>query len=159
MIQRAQTIKTTHINMAPDDLEEAIPTKKTATAKLDNMRLYAIMKKFCDTTMWVHTKNCARDRDGRRAMIAMQVNSVSTNAIENRYSEIQDKIRNILYHGEKTRWGINRYVLEHKKCHEERYQLVTHGHHDFTEREKVYCLLRGTKVHDLEATIPMIESV
>ena len=159
MIQRAQIIKTDFINMASDDLEEAGPTKKTATAKLDNMRLYDLMKKkFCDTTMWAHTKNCARDRDGRRAMIAMQINSLGSNAIENRYSENQDMIRNILYHGEKSRWGINRYVLEHKKCHEERYQLVIHGHHDFTEREKVYYLLRGIKVHDLEATITMIES-
>ena len=93
-------------------------------------------------------------------MISMHIKSLGANAIENRYSENQDKIRNILYHGEKFRWGINRYVLdlEHKNCHEERYQLVMHGHHDFTERKKFYYLLRGIKVPNPEATITMIES-
>ena len=77
MIQRAQIIKTAYITMTPDDLEEAGPTKKTASAKLDNMRLYDLMKKkFCNTTMWAHTKTCARDCDGCRAMIAMHVNSL-----------------------------------------------------------------------------------
>ena len=96
MIQRAQIIKTAFIAMDADELEEAGPSKKTASAKIDNMTLYDLMKKkFCATAMWAHTKSCARDRDGRRAMLAMMINSQGTNAIENRYSENQDKIRNI----------------------------------------------------------------
>ena len=108
--------------------------------------------------MWANTKSCARNRDERRAILVMMINSQGANAIENRYSENQDKIRNIFYHGEKSRWGINRYVLEHKNCHEERYQLFAHNYHDFTDGKKVYYLLRGIKVPDLDATITMIET-
>ena len=86
-----------------------------------------------------HTESCARDRDERSLMLAIMINYQGANAIENRYSDNPDKIRNIFYHGEKSRWGINCYVLEHKNCHKERYQLVAHNYHDFTDREK--CLL------------------
>ena len=159
MIQRAQIIKTDSIAMDVDELEEAGPSKKTATAKLDNNLLYDLMKaKYAKTTAWCHTKSCGRDRDGRRAMIAMFVNSLGKNAIENRFSEAQERIRGIVYRGEKARWNWDRYVLEMKKCHEERYALVIHGHADLTDREKVYYLIKGIKTPDLEATVTLIES-
>ena len=91
-------------------------------------------------------------------MIAMHVNSLGKNAIENRFSEAQEKIRTIVYSGEKSRWNWDRYVLEMKKCHEERYALVIHGHADLTDREKVYYLIKGIKTPDLEATVTLIES-
>ena len=141
MIQRAQIIKSDSIGMDVKDLEEASPTKKTVTARLDNMLLYDLMKKkWINTTMWAHTKTCARDRDGRRAMITMHVNSLGKNGIENQFSEAQEKIRNIVYNGEKYRWGWTRYVFEMKKCHAESYQLVIRGHVNLTDCKKVYYL-------------------
>ena len=109
MIQRAQIIKTAFITMNEDELEEDGPTKKTAAAKIGNMTLYDLEnKKFCATAMWAHTKSCARDRDGRRAMLAMMINSQGANAIENRYSENQYKIRNTFYHGGEVPLGNQR---------------------------------------------------
>ena len=75
MIQQAQIIKTALIVADVDELEEAGLTKKTASAKLDNTTLYDLTKKkFCVTNMWAHTKSCARDRDGRRPILAIMIN-------------------------------------------------------------------------------------
>ena len=120
---------------------------------------YGLMKKtYFETSLWVHTKYCGRDRGGRRAMQSMIVNSQGANAMENRYSENQDKICKVSCHGEKARWGFARYVLEIKNCHEERYQLVQHNYPDLTDREKVYYLINRIKVADLEATVTTIEA-
>ena len=88
----------------------------------------------------------------------MHINSLGKNAIENRFSEAQEKIRTIVYSGEKSRWNWDRYVLEMKKCHEERYALVIHGHADITDRKKIYYLIKGLKTSELEATVTLIES-
>ena len=91
-------------------------------------------------------------------MIAMHVNSSGKNGTENRFSEAQEKIRTIVYSGKKSRWNWDRYILEMKKCHEERYALVIHGHANLTDRKKVYYLIKGIKTSDLEVIVTLIEA-
>ena len=74
--------------MDANELDKAKPSKKTFTINTDNMALLDLTEKaWVDTSLWAHIKVCARDCDGRRAMLDVTINSQGANVIQNRYSE------------------------------------------------------------------------
>ena len=75
--------------MGVDVLEDAGHSKKTAIAKKDNMLARDLMKKvWGQTSLCLHTESCAKNHDGRRAVLAMQMNQLGANTIENHHSKV-----------------------------------------------------------------------
>ena len=104
----------------------------------------------CSHECWtyVHPTQCTHN--GHLAYRALKNHYLGPNNMNHQANEVETKLKDSSYHGERRHWNFEKYVCMHQDQHTILQGLVEHGYAGIDEHSKVHHLLDGIKTNKLD---------
>ena len=104
----------------------------------------------CSHECWTYVQPAQCTHNGRMAYRTLKNHYLSLNNMNYQVNEVEAKLKDSSYHGEKCRWNFKKYVCMHQDQHTILQGLVQHGYAGIDEHSKVHHLLDGIKTNELD---------